>query len=199
MSDHPLDDLVTRFVDGECSADERAAVIAHLRECPPCSARVEAESAARHMLQACAGVARTMGTAPAWRPRVFRLGQPALPNHSGLVLVAAVTIGLVVFWLRPTPVMAVGVIGDSACQQAHRFTARFGVDETECTLGCVARGAQFVLITDEGVLRIRNQRLPELTALANARVRVEGTIDGDQIDVDRIVRVEPGTDRPTMD
>ena len=90
--------------------------------------------------------------------------------------------GLLGFWLRPTPVIAVGVIGDSYCQHDHSgFTTRFNVGERECTLGCVKRGAEFVLVTDTQVYRIHNQQLPELAAFANRRVKVEGTWAGDRI------------------
>ena len=40
-----LDALVTPYVDGALSADERNAVEQHLRACPPCRSRVSAESA----------------------------------------------------------------------------------------------------------------------------------------------------------
>jgi hypothetical protein len=124
-----------------------------------------------------------MGTVPPWRPRVFRLGQPALPIRAAtFALVAAV--GGAAFaglWLRPARVMAVGVIGDSVCAHEHRFTVRFNATDRECTLGCVKAGAEFVLVTDTEVHRISNQQLPELVAFANRRVEVSGTRDGDRI------------------
>lgn len=195
MTCHELDQLVTPFIDGECTEDQRTDVFAHLRQCQPCRTRVEAESTAKQVLHAHATVARTMGVAPAWRPRVFRLGQPALPVHPTLLLLFAVIgAGLLGFWLRPAPVMAVGVIGDSFCQHEHRFTTRFSVDERECTLGCVRRGAEFVLVTDTKVYRIHNQQLPELAAFANLRVNVEGTWDGDRIVVASMAAAEAGAD-----
>jgi hypothetical protein len=183
MTCHELDGLVTRFIDRECSEADRTAIIAHLRQCQGCRTRVDAESTAKHVLQAHATVARTMGVSPSWRPRVFRLGQPTLPAHPTVLLLAAVTgAGLLGFWLRPTPVIAVGVIGDSFCQHDHRgFTTRFNVSEHECTLGCVKRGAEFVLVTDTRIYRIRNQQLPGLVTFAGQHVKVEGTFEGDQI------------------
>jgi anti-sigma factor RsiW len=47
-----LDPLVTPYVDGALDAVERTEVDAHLRLCPPCRARVAAERAVRHLLQA---------------------------------------------------------------------------------------------------------------------------------------------------
>ena len=198
MTCHELDRLVTPFVDGECTERERTEVFAHLRECQGCRTRVEAESTAKHVLHANAAVARTMGVAPAWRPRVFRLGKSALPVHPTLMLLFAVIgAGLLGFWLRPTPVMAVGVIGDSFCQHEHRFTTRFNVDEHTCTLGCVERGAEFVLVTDTQVYRIHNQQLPELAAFANRRVKVKGTWDGDRIVVAGMAAADAGADSPS--
>ena len=173
-------------------------MFANLRECQGCRIRVEAESTAKQVLHAHAAVARTMGVAPAWRPRVFRLGKPALPGHPTLMLlVAVIGAGLLGFWLRSTPVMAVGVIGDSFCQHEHRFTTRFNVDEQTCTLGCVKRGAEFVLVTDRQVYRIHNQQLPELAAFANRRVKVKGTWDGDRIVVASMAAADAGADSPS--
>lgn len=188
MTCDELDRLVTPFIDGECSQTERADAIAHLRQCRSCHTRVEAESTAKHLLQAHAAVARTMGDGVPWRPRVFRLGQPILPVHPTLLflLIAGLAAGLLGVWLRPAPVLATGVIGDSYCLRDHRFTTRFNVDEHECTLGCVKRGAEFVLVTDARVYPIRNQQLPELTTFANLRVQVEGRWDDDGIVVSRI-------------
>jgi len=151
---------------------------------------LEAESAARYVLHAHAAVARTMGAPPTWRPRVWRLGQPGLRVHPrALLLVALLSAGLLVLWLRPAQASAIGVIGDSVCQHKHLFTERFNVDDRACTLGCVKRGAAFVLITDTRVYQIRNQDLPELATFASMRVRVTGRINGDVISIASIAPV----------
>lgn len=52
MSDcQKLERLLTPYVDGEAVAAERQTVDAHLRVCPPCRARAEAERAVRDLLQ----------------------------------------------------------------------------------------------------------------------------------------------------
>jgi hypothetical protein len=187
MTCRDVDRVITPFVDDECSQAERAGVLAHLQQCPACSSRVEAEATARHVLHAHAAVARTMGEPPSWRPRVFRLGRPALPGHRAvLLLLAAVGAGLIAVWLRPTPVHAVGVIGDSFCEHHHRFTARFNVGDRECTLGCVKGGAEFVLVTDTRIYRIHNQQMPELSEFANRTVQVTGTWEGDRLVVEKM-------------
>jgi hypothetical protein len=118
-----------------------------------------------------------------------------VPVHpTALILIAAIGAGLLAFWLRPTRVIEVGAIGDSFCQHEHRFTKRFNVSEHECTLGCVKRGAAFVLVTDTQVYRIRNQQLPELVTFAGQNVKLEGTLDDDQIVV---ARMTPSVSRPS--
>jgi putative zinc finger protein len=195
MTCHDLDRLVTLFIDGECTEEERAAIVAHLRECQGCRTRVEAESTAKHVLHAHATVARTIGVAPSWRPRVFRLGQPTIPVHPKiLLLVAIIVAGLVGVWLRPTPVIAVGVVGDSFCRHDHdRFPDRTG--DPECTLGCVKAGAKFVLVTEQQVYRISNQQMPELSAFADRRVKVRGRWDGDRLVVAKMALADAGLDR----
>ena len=197
MTCHEVDQLVTPFIDDECTVAERAAILGHLQECHGCRTRVEAESTARHVLSAHAAVARTMGVAPPWRPRVFRLGQPTLPVHpTVLMLFGLIGAGLLVLWLRPTPVHAVGVIGDSFCQRQHLFTTRFNVGDHECTLGCVKAGAEFVLVTDTQVYRLSNPQLPDLARFGSQQVKVEGTLDGDRIRIAKMTPVDTANATP---
>lgn len=192
MTCRDLDQLITPFVDDECSPADRSGILAHLRQCPECRTRVEAESTARHVLHAHAAIARTMGVSPAWRPRVIRLGKPALPVHPTLLIVLTILgAGVIGMWLRPTPVLAIGVIGDSVCGHRHH-PGRPNADDRECTLGCVRRGAEFVLVTDTQIYRIHNQQLPELTAFANRRVKVEGRVEDGRILVGKMTVVEDG-------
>ncbi len=188
---HALDLLFTPFVDGECTTAEQAIVNAHLAECAECRRRLEAESTARQVLHAHAAAARTIGAPPTWRPRVWRLGHPGLRVHSrAFLFVAVLSAGLLVLWLRPAQASAIGVIGDSWCQHKHLFTERFNVDDRTCTLGCVQRGAAFVLVTDTRVYQIRNQQLPELATFASMRVKVTGTINGEVIAIKSIVAAD---------
>jgi hypothetical protein len=194
MTCQELDGLVTRFIDGECSAAHRTVIIAHLGQCHGCRTRVDAESTAKQVLRAYATVARTMGVPPPWRPRVFRLGQPTWPvPPTVLLLSAAIGVGALGFWQFSTPVapvIAVGVIGDSFCERDHEhgFMTRPG-RERECTLNCVKGGADFVLVTDSQVYRIRNQEFPELATFANVRVSVTGDMSGDTLIVSRLAAV----------
>lgn len=194
MTCQEVDRLVTLFIDGECTEAERTAIASHLRDCESCRIRVEAESAAKDVLHAHARAARMMGQAPAWRPRVFRLGKPILPVRPGiLVFVASAALVAFGIWLRPAPVIAVGVVGDSICTSGHdgRFPNRRS--DRDCVLGCVRGGAEFVLITDQRVYRIRNQEFSELAAFANARVKVEGALDGDRLVIAKLTAADGST------
>lgn len=195
MTCQELDRLITLFIDGECTETERSAIVAHLRDCHECRSRVDAESTAKHVLHAHANVARTIGVEPSWRPRVFRLGQPTIPVHPKILVLAAVVVaGVFGLSLRPTPVIAIGVIGDSFCQHNHSFFPNRTAD-TDCTIGCVNAGAKFVLVTDKQVYPISNQQLPELAVFADRRVSVRGKWDGDRIVVTRMTRTDISADR----
>jgi hypothetical protein len=110
-----------------------------------------------------------------------------------LLLCAAIGVGALGFWQRPTraaPVVAVGVIGDSFCERDHAqgLMTRPG-RERECTLNCVKGGAEFVLVTDSQVYRIRNQEFQELATFANVHVNVMGDMSGDSLIVSRLAAV----------
>jgi hypothetical protein len=179
-----LDLLITPYLDEECSDLDRLVVQQHLRECAGCRIRVEAESTARHVLRAHAAVARNLGETPSWRPRAFRLGQPPLIIAHPAAISAAVAGVLLVaaFLLKPQPVAAIGVIGDSACGEQHLYVNPHR-DAQDCTLGCVSRGARFVLIAGGKVYDIENQEFPDLASFADRRVEVNGHIDGSHIRV----------------
>jgi len=179
-----IETLVTPYVDDQLGEAERGIVANHLRRCAACSERVGAEVITRQVLRTEAAASRAMGQEPAWRPRVYRLGRPG-PSLSQAALVAGAAIASVVWLVRPVPIAAVGIIGDSQCGEKHRYAAAAG-DNGRCTLNCVARGAEFVLVADNEVYTIRNQDFPELAAFADARVAISGTRGGQAITISRI-------------
>ena len=177
--------LVTTFVDGEGSAEERALVSAHLQECTACRERIAAESATRQLLRTHAAVARAMSVSSEWRPNVWRLGRPWLPvRPRTLVLGLAIGACSVGVWNRPLEAAVVGVISDSFCRlDHHRIASRVSATAHSCTLGCVERGATLVLISEGRVYQIRNQDFPTLKTFAAKRVKVSGTLRGEAITI----------------
>jgi hypothetical protein len=190
-----LDPLITPYVDGEVREEERAVVAEHLARCSACRVRVEAEATARHVLRAHAAVSRTMGVAPQWRPRAFRLGQPSLVlQHPARIAMLTIAIAAAawfgVTWRRADPVLStIGVIGDSFCGRRHVYTTA-NISDRACTQGCLDRGAEYVFVTDTDVYRIRNQEFPGLGQFASARVEVTGRLSQALLTIERI---SPGT------
>jgi hypothetical protein len=182
-----IDTLVTPYIDGELGDGERGIVSSHLRRCLACRERVEAESTVRQLVRSGAAASRAAGREPDWRPRVYGLGRPAprIPRTALLTGAAAAAIAAILFLVRPTPIAAVGMIGDSQCGERHRYTSSDGENRL-CTLNCVAHGAEFVLVADNTVYTIRNQDFPELAAFADVRVAISGTVGGQAITISRI-------------
>jgi hypothetical protein len=106
----------------------------------------------------------------------------------GLMASVGVVVALAL-WARPQTVEAVGVIGDSRCGPHHRFTA-LKEKEPLCTLNCVRfLGAEFILVSSNGVYEIANQEFPGLADFAGREVAITGTVAEQRIKVSRIVAV----------
>jgi hypothetical protein len=183
-----LDRLITPYVDGELERADAQRVAFHLGECAMCRTRVDTETTVRQTLRTQAAASRALGVEPSWRPRTFRLGRPPLvtPRRALLTAAAAAAVVAVVIGLPPAPALAVGIIGDSNCGEAHRYTTPGGPDDRACTLGCVARGAEFVLVTEDGVYRIANQSFPRLASYANVPVTISGRLEGQRVTIAEI-------------
>ena len=187
-----LDPFITPYVDGEAGEEERAAVAGHLAGCAACRVRVEAEAMARHVLRAHAAVSRTMGVPPPWRPRAFRLGQPSLGRqHPASIALLAIAMTAAAWYgvtrgMGDPSMSTVGVIGDSFCGRRHVYTTA-DITDRACTQGCLNAGAEYVLVTDTEVYRIRNQEFPGLGRYASARVEVTGTLSRTLLTIERIV------------
>lgn len=189
---HLIEPLITPFVDDECTPYERALIATHLAGCEACRGRVESESAISQLLRAQATRARAVGNHPTWGPRVMRLGRPYLPAHSAF-LAALIAVGIALgvgFWNRPLEASVVGVIGDSFCRIDHQRAMLQGSNDHQadlaCAHKCIREGAQYILISDGRVYKIRNQSLPELWTFAADRVRVEGKVRGEFITISSI-------------
>jgi hypothetical protein len=74
-----------------------------------------------------------------------------------------------------------GTISDSMCGASHGSNPA-----KQCTLGCVKKGAKFVLVSDGKVYSISNQTAPGLEKYAGENVKVTGKMKGDSIMVSKI-------------
>ena len=69
-----------------------------------------------------------------------------------------------------------GVISDSMCGEDHSAMGEIGKDAALCTKKCVAGGATYVLVDEQGVVyELSDQKRPE--AFAGMPVVIEGHID----------------------
>lgn len=74
-----------------------------------------------------------------------------------------------------------GTISDSMCGASHGSTPA-----KQCTLGCVKKGAKYVVVVGDKVYGISNQDAPGLMKYAGENVKVTGTMKGDTIMVKKI-------------
>jgi len=78
-----LDPLVTPYVDGELAPEDREGVDAHLNTCPPCRARVAAESSASHLVQTNRPELRATHASDVLRARCERVARTTTPAMAG--------------------------------------------------------------------------------------------------------------------
>ena len=74
-----------------------------------------------------------------------------------------------------------GTISDSMCGVSHGSTPA-----KQCTLGCIKKGAKYVVVVDGKVYNIANQKAAGLAKYAGDNVKVTGTMEGDTITVKKI-------------
>jgi hypothetical protein len=84
-----------------------------------------------------------------------------------------------------------GKISDSACNKKHQEAAENeGVmPDKECTEACVRGGSLYVLVADDKVFQIANQKDANLVAQAGQRVKVTGELKDKTITISKIERV----------
>ena len=138
---HDVDLTMTPYVDGEVSADEAAAVEAHLAECSPCRERAQVETAMKRVVQARATAigehapdalrARCVAAVPETSKEgetvavgglsAFRLGRQRLAGWVPLSMAATVLLA----------VAAVFVLGQNQQLEAA-FAAQLAIDHERC-------------------------------------------------------------------
>lgn len=77
-----------------------------------------------------------------------------------------------------------GTISDSMCGATHPS----GTPAKQCTLGCVKKGAKYVLVSEGKVYQISNQKNPGLMKYAGEDVKVSGKVSGDSIMISKIAK-----------
>ncbi|HTW65163.1 MAG TPA: hypothetical protein VME17_11130 [Bryobacteraceae bacterium] len=74
-----------------------------------------------------------------------------------------------------------GTISDSMCGASHGSNPA-----KQCTLGCVKKGAKYVVVVGDKVYSVANQDAPGLMKYAGESVKVTGKLSGDTITVKKI-------------
>jgi hypothetical protein len=74
-----------------------------------------------------------------------------------------------------------GVVSDSMCGAKH---SRASAAAAQCVKGCVAKGAQYVLVSHGKVYKVTPQ--DKFSDYAGKRVRVHGELSGDTITADSV-------------
>ena len=124
---------MTPYVDGEATAEETAAVEAHLTDCPPCRSRAMAERAARDVLQARAAALGERASAGLRARCIAAASRPAAETPATASLGRRVA-AWVPLSMAATLVLAVGgvfFIGQNDRLEAA-FVAQLALDHDRC-------------------------------------------------------------------
>ena len=138
-----LDPFVTPYVDGELGAADRAAVDAHLAQCPPCGSRIAAEQSIRELIRT-QQPALTQDAAPATlraRCAAARQAAAASPAASRTAAPAARRSSFAAWRARATPyalaaTVVLGVAGallyELTDRSARVMAAELTADHIKC-------------------------------------------------------------------
>ena len=66
-----------------------------------------------------------------------------------------------------------GTVSDARCGMDHS-----GREAKQCTLGCVGRGSNYVLVVSDKVYTLEGGPVAELEKLAGEKAKVTGRVDG---------------------
>jgi hypothetical protein len=82
-----------------------------------------------------------------------------------------------------------GTISDSSCGASHKDMGK-KMSDRECTQGCTAKGAQYVLVADGKIYQLTNHDA-DLKIHAGHTVNLTGDVKGDTIKVSKIEMPTP--------
>jgi len=110
---------------------------------------------------------------------------------------------LVILWAAPTIFGASGTwsgkISDSHCGRSHKEKGPPSggqiLNDAECAEVCIASGAKYVFVTDNGVNAIANQSFKDVRANIGKAVQLDGDLEGTTITVSKIspIHKKPST------
>jgi len=110
-------------------------------------------------------------------------------------MIKTLSIAILISGVMSLPINAeqtwTGKISDSACGKKHTEAAENeGVmPDKECTEACVRGGSLYVLVADDKVFQIADQKNADLIAQAGQRVKVTGELKDKTITISKIERV----------
>src|SRR5262245_34105730 len=110
-------------------------------------------------------------------------------------MLKTLSIAIVLGVMTAMPVAAeqtwTGKISDSACGKKHEEAAENqGVmPDRECTEACVRGGSLYVLVADDKVFELSNQKHPDLAKHAGHTVKLTGELNGKSITVSKVEMV----------
>lgn len=82
-----------------------------------------------------------------------------------------------------------GKISDSMCGRSHKSAMEHAgkkMDDHDCVLACVEKGAKYVFVAGGKIYNIENQDLADLKVHAGHSVKLTGEMTGDTIKVSKI-------------
>ena len=103
----------------------------------------------------------------------------------GIAMVALMGAGFALAEEKTWP----GKISDSMCGRSHKSAMEHAgkkMDDHDCVLACVEKGAKYVFVSGGKIYNIENQDLPDLKEHAGHSVKLTGEMTGDTIKVSKI-------------
>jgi anti-sigma factor RsiW len=169
-----LDSLLAPYVDGEAQAADSAAVDAHIRRCPPCRDRLEAEQEVREILVSHRDSLRSSASADL-RRRCDASRSVAVPSRPAVRLLRS----WVPLSMAATLVLAVaGVFLYGLRGGAEALAAQLALDHVKC----------FEFATEPTILPSAAALSREWTALRGWAIKFPDSAPGEQLELLEIRR-----------
>jgi hypothetical protein len=105
----------------------------------------------------------------------------------GIIFIGLVLASLCVVYANGAEQTWIGEITDSACKFEHVPVAEGEpvLPSPECVKVCLRGGSKYVLLVDDKLFDIENQKHPDLEKLAGRKVKLTGELKGNSITVSK--------------